>query len=206
MKIVIVSAWFFEKMGYCESILAKEFALLGHEVHVISGNIKPYFNMLDYEKTYGCFIGPPIVECGDFQIGEYMLHRLPHIIFFRRLYIKGLLRKIKEIKPDVVQDFTVVSWHALALSLSRLVYGYKLFLGNHHTMSVSPWATEKSVKAVLKRLFIYLSAYPLGRLISHCAEKCYAVTPDCRELAIKFMGVPASRCELWHHCGGESAK
>jgi len=213
VKIVIVTASFSEKMGYCESMLAQQFALDGNKVHVISGNIKPYFNMPGYEKTYGQFIGPPIVDCGDFQIGKYVLHRLPHMKLFRRIYIKGLLKNLREIRPDVVQDFTVVSWHAAVLSLGHWLYGYRLFLGNHHTMSVSPWATEKSVKAVLKRLFIYLSAYPLGRLISHSAEKCYAATPDCRELAIRFMGVPDSKCELaplgsdtkvFHPCRSES--
>lgn len=196
MKIVIVTPWFSEKMGYAESILAREFALEGHEVHVISGNIKPYFNMSDYENTYARFIGPPIVDCGDFQIEGYVLHRLPYIQIFRRLYIKGLLKKLKEIRPDVVQDFTVVSLHAAALSLGRWLYGYRLFLGNHHTMSISPWATEKTMKTALKRLFIYITAYPLGRLISHSAVKCYPATPDCRELAIRFMGVPDSMCEV----------
>lgn len=183
-------------MGYAESLLAREFAIEGHEVHVISGNIKPYFNMPDYENTYARFIGPPIVDCGDFQIEGYVLHRLPYGQLLRRLYIKGLLKKLKEIKPDVVQDFTVVSWNALALSLGRLFYRYKLFIGNHHSMLLSPWATEKSVSASLKMLFVHLLVYPLGRIISLISEKCYSVTPGCSELAIRFMGVPASKCDL----------
>ena len=61
MKIVILSSWFSERMGYIENCLPKALALLGHEVHVVSSTAQVYFNSPDYKEVYEPFLGKIIV-------------------------------------------------------------------------------------------------------------------------------------------------
>ncbi len=58
MKIVIVSSFYSEGMGYSENNLPKALASLGHEVHVITSNLNVYGTSSDYPKNYESFLGP----------------------------------------------------------------------------------------------------------------------------------------------------
>src|SRR5687768_1444482 len=104
MKIVLVSNWYSENMGYSENILPKALAHLGHEVHLITTTAQIYYNSKFYDQTYGVYLGPPIVEKGSKQIDGYFLHRLPFKAG-REIQIQGLVEKIMEIKPQIVQTF-----------------------------------------------------------------------------------------------------
>jgi glycosyltransferase involved in cell wall biosynthesis len=196
MRIVVLTPWFSEKMGYIENILPKEYAKEGHEVHLVTSNVKTYFNVPEYKDLYEKFIGPPIVECGVSELDGYTVHRLPHGTFIGFLYIKGLLRKLIELRPDIVQDFEVVSLNVLTACLATLFCKFKLFIGNHICLSVSPWAVERSWQGRLKRLFVFSTLFPVGRFVSVIAKKCHAATPDCLDLAVKFLGVPRNKCIL----------
>jgi hypothetical protein len=57
MRIAIISDWFSEKMGYAENCLPKALASLGHEVHLITSNVQPYFNSPNYRETYDLLSG-----------------------------------------------------------------------------------------------------------------------------------------------------
>ena len=52
MKIVFLSVWFSEKMGYIENCLPKELVALGNEVHVVSTTAQVYYNDPDYLSVY----------------------------------------------------------------------------------------------------------------------------------------------------------
>lgn len=196
MKIVILTRWFSEKTGYIENILPREYAKEGHEVHLVTSNVKTYFNAPEYKDLYEKFIGPPVVECGVSKLDGYTVHRLPHGSFFGFLYVKGLLRKLIELQPDIVQEFEVISSNVLTACLATLFCKFKLFIGNHTCLSVSPWTTEQSWQGRLKRLFAYSIFFPIGRIVSMIANKCHAATPDCLDLAVKFYGVPRNKCIL----------
>jgi hypothetical protein len=50
MKIVFVTAWYSEGMGYLENCLPKAIAKLGHEVHIITSTAQVYYNHEYYAK------------------------------------------------------------------------------------------------------------------------------------------------------------
>ena len=57
MRIVVITDWYSEKMGYIENCLPKTLAELGHNVHVVSSTAQVYYNDPFYEKTYAHYLG-----------------------------------------------------------------------------------------------------------------------------------------------------
>src|SRR5512141_1345098 len=98
MRIVLISDWFAEKMGYAENCLPRALAALGHEVHLITSNAQPYFDKPLYEKTYEPFIGPGIVAVGKKETDGYTLHRLPYGRVMGRLRIQGLIGFLRTLR------------------------------------------------------------------------------------------------------------
>ena len=96
MKICIVCGHFMPRIGYQEVYLARTFARLGHDVHVITSN-KPSpsvknLNLPDYpigievEKNY-----------------NYQIHRLKSFISVRAIVLSNGVRKtVESIKPELV--------------------------------------------------------------------------------------------------------
>ncbi len=89
MKIVILSNWFSERMGYIENCLPKALAKQGHEVHVISSTAQVYYNSPDYKNVYEPFLGKNIQEVGVKQVDGYTLHRIPFIDLDNKVCLKN---------------------------------------------------------------------------------------------------------------------
>src|SRR5690242_17600122 len=106
-------------MGYAENCLPKALAALGHEVHVVSANVQPYFDSPSYAATYEPFIGPPVVPTGEKELDGFVLHRLPFGRLFGRLRIRGLLAKLRAIGPDVVQTLEAAAISTYEAALGR---------------------------------------------------------------------------------------
>src|SRR5690349_9894513 len=106
MKVVIISDWFAEKMGYAENLLPKAMAKdTSVEVHVVTSDLQPAFS--NYAEVYEPFIGPRQQSPGTKKIHNYTLHRLPHGVEVkgRGIQLKGLYKLLKKINPDIVQCF-----------------------------------------------------------------------------------------------------
>ena len=187
MRIVIVVDWFAEQMGYAENFLPRSLAKQGYEVHVVTSNVQPYFNSPTYKTTYEPFIGPPVVKCGTKQHDGYTLHRLQHGFWRERLRIKGLLRTIRALKPQIVQTFTVISPSTYELVLAKPALNYKLFVGSHVHASVFPPA--KKWFGIRSRFKWIRHAATIGRLVSLASEKCYTLSRDAADIAIEFFGM-----------------
>lgn len=194
MKIVIVTDWFAEKMGYAENCLPKALAALGHDVHVVTSNVQPYFNTLSYRQTYEPFLGPGIVECGVKTLDGYTLHRLPHSLREWRVGIRGVIRTLWRLRPDIVQVFDTANRSTYQVALASRFIGYRLFLGFHRHASVFPPATQWG--GLRQRLNWLVYAATLGRMVSRLSEKCYAISRDAADVAIEFFGVEARKCEI----------
>jgi glycosyltransferase involved in cell wall biosynthesis len=198
MKIAIISDWFAEQMGYAENCLPKALAELGAEVHVVTSDAQVYFDSPFYKETYEPFIGPGIVECGVKRIDGYTLHRLPHgrsksRISLHRLYIPSLLRKLAELKPDVVQTFDVgcpTTYHA---ALGKIFLGYQLFLETHTHASVwSPRTRSPRIRTRLRECAIDVA----NKLASAISVKCYPISTDAADIAVKHLGVQRRKVEV----------
>ena len=194
MKIVFVFNGFTENTGYTSNCLPKAMAQLGHEVHVIAPNVQVYFNHPQYKETYQEFYGDPIIEIGEKELNGFRLHRLPYKTYNTEVYMKGLYRKIKQLKPEVVHVFQLDAIMTHQLTWYKFIMGYKLFTANHVLKSVFPLADNWSNLNVFKKLAWNLKHYIPGRFISLNTKKTYCQTPDAKEIAIDFFGVRKSIC------------
>jgi len=189
MRIVIISDWFAEKMGYAENCLPKALASLGHEVHLVTSNVQVYFDSPNYKEIYEPFIGPPVVPCETKQLDGYTLHRLPYTRWRGRLRIQGLLAKLRSLRPQIVQTFDAWSVTTYEAALAKPVLRYKLFTGNHICASVFPLANGTAVMGKRARVKWFATVSRPGRLVSYLTEKCYPATVDCADIALRFLGV-----------------
>jgi glycosyltransferase involved in cell wall biosynthesis len=186
VRLVFVSDWFGEKMGYAENCLPKAMAALGHDVHVVSANVQPYWDSPAYAETYQSFLGPPVVACGERSLDGFTLHRLPHGRVMGRLRIRRLMARLRALRPQVVQTFEVAAVSSYQAAAARPLLGYRLFVESH--LHASVFGTKRGWQLRLAR--------GLGRGLSLAAEKCYAISQDVADIAVGQLGIPARKIEL----------
>jgi glycosyltransferase involved in cell wall biosynthesis len=109
--------------------------------------------------------------------------------------IVGLGDKLNCLRPDVVQTTTPIGWNTLQAARYKLKLGYKLFTGNHHHASVFPLA-QKPDGLSKERMSCFIKRTVPGRMVGLVTEKCYAITSDCADVAIRFFGVPSQKVEV----------
>jgi len=193
MKIVLVSTWYSENMGYSENTLPKSLAYLGHEVHLITSTAQVYYNSKFYDSTYRKFIGPPILEPVSKQIDGYTLHRLPLKEKLLGIKIEGLIDKVAEIKPDIVQTFDIDGLNTYSLALAQPKFGYKLFTEMHMHASVYPSYQTKKLLRIIKWYWKW------GRFlkkINDATVLCYPIAADCADIAKIVFKVPENKLKI----------
>lgn len=195
MKIVILTTWFSERMGYIENCLPKAMAKLGHEVHVVSSTAQVYYNSPDYKEVYEPFIGKNIQPEGVKQVDGYTLHRIPFTDIKNKVFFNGLSKKLKEINPDAVQVFDAFSVATLQAAYYKIIFGYDLFTANHTVASVFPLYQIGQGSIFHKIAFFFTRTVP-GTVISWITAKCYPATIDAKDIVIKYYGVPESKTRL----------
>jgi glycosyltransferase involved in cell wall biosynthesis len=198
MRIVVLTETFTRRMGYIQTILPKYFARQGHEVHVITMPFPPYYLLRDFKETYGQFTGEePIVPGTTESVNGYTLHVVAAERKLGYMRMVGLQRKLAEIRPDIVQTWVSVGWIALDAARMKRKCGYKLFSGNHNTMSTGheSLALGGSLRKRTKR---FVTRFLPGRYSSYAVERCYAVTVDCAEIAWRYYGVQRKKVEIMH--------
>ena len=196
VRVVILAEGFTKMMGYTENNLPKALALLGHEVHVVTTNLQANYRTPDYRDIYESFLGPVEQPCGTEILDGYALHRLPHAKPLGYARIRGLTKKLRSLRPDVVQALAVASWIPLEAALARRSVGYRLFTGAHQTASVFPKVVKEGSRWCAARLKSDVRRALPGRIVSFFSEKCYAATVDCAEIAEKYYGVPKQKIDV----------
>ena len=196
MKIAIVSAFYSEGMGYSENCLSRALAKLGHDVHVVTSTYNVYGSEPLYDATYREFLGPPTTAPGVRAVDGYTVHRLHAGLVAGYVNIRGLNAKVRELAPEIVHSLEVASLQTYKLAGLRPVARFKLFTETHQTLSVMrPYMLGKNGNH-LKRAFYRLTRTLPSFLASLTIEACYAVTPDCLEVARRFYGVPVAKLKL----------
>jgi len=195
MKIVFLTVWFSDKMGYIENCLPKALAKLGHDVHVVSSTALVYYNEANFDSIYKPYLRENILQPGKSQIDGFTLHRLPFRTIGGKILIKNLGKKLKEIEPDIVQSFDPFSFITLQGAFYKSKLGYKYFTANHIVASVFPLYHKDKNNYFKKALFFVTRTIP-GKLIAQITSRCYPATIDALEIAVKYYGVPTSKAKL----------
>jgi glycosyltransferase involved in cell wall biosynthesis len=188
MKIVVVTDWISEKMGYSENALPKALARAGAQVHVVTSDLQPYFP--NYKEAYEDFLGSRIQPAGTKKLNGFTLHRLVHASQSHGVRIRGFHREIASIRPDIVQVFTIPTWSTYQSVLSKVQLGFKLFLEEHTHASV----LNLSWKG---KLFFAGFRLTVGKMISGMSERCYAIAPDVAEIVEKYFGYSRNKIQIY---------
>jgi glycosyltransferase involved in cell wall biosynthesis len=183
-------------MGYSENCLPKALASLGHDVHLVTSTFNVYGNLPQYDEIYREFLGPRQIEPGSSTVDGYQVHRLESHIVRGYVWFKGLTRKIRELAPDIVHSLELASLQTFELALAKPFLGFKLFCETHQTMSVIKPYMLKPGGASLKRLGYRMTRTLPAFLSNFAMEHCYAVTPDCGEVAARFYGLPRAKMKF----------
>jgi glycosyltransferase involved in cell wall biosynthesis len=195
MKIAVVSTFYSEGMGYTENCLPRALTALGHDVHVIATVFNVYGNDADYAKTYQAFLGPNRVSAGQTSVDGYQVHRLEAAVVGGYVVPRGLSAKVRALSPDVVHSLEIASVQTYELAWQRMFRRFALFCETHQHMSVVKPFLKQSGAGLQKAVYRLTRTLPT-RLASHAVEKCYAIAPDCAEVAARFYGVPREKIKL----------
>ena len=184
-------------MGYLQNMLPKYLARLGLEVHLVTMDLAPYYQMRGAAETYRGFVDRGELSPGTVEAHEgYTLHVLPHRNLFGYMQMAGLRKRLQKIRPDIVQTQHTIGWLPLQAAAAKIMVGYKLFTGNHYHASVFPLASEKPIPMSRELIRCRITRTLPGGLVALATEKCYAITSDCADVAVRFFGVPKRKIEI----------
>lgn len=189
MRVVILNETLPEGMGYAGLAIPKTMKKTGIDVHYVTAGLPVYYNMANYEQTYGDFHKKADPPGTVREIEGYPVHFLDHKKTYGGVRMLGLDEKLRELRPDVVQTFSHVAWAPLDAALLQRSHGYRLFTGNHTTASVYPLANMNACVFHPKRIKEFLIRGLPGRFVSSRMERCYGATVDCSRVARDFFGV-----------------
>ena len=199
MKIIFVSSWYSEGMGYLENCLPKALIKLGHEVHLITSTAQVYYNQPYWRDAYSAYLGEPIVEERTNDSNGVTIHRLDFKTIRKRISIIGLTTLIKSIKPDVVHTFMHADWDTLRIVLTKWLISkpFKLFTSNHTSYLALFPTPQAHIDFNWKRKTLFFLTFTLaGTFISFYTKKCFCVTTDAAEVANKYFGVPKNKLKV----------
>jgi glycosyltransferase involved in cell wall biosynthesis len=196
MRIVCLTPWYSEGMGYSENMLPKSLAKEGAEVHVVSSNTQVSYNSPNYSKVYESFLGPGIVACGVKEINGFTLHRLPFYEtkkYFRGPGITDLYSYLEQLKPDIIQTFEIDLDIAYVAALYCKSNSCKLFTECHVHASVF-----MNRKNRLKKIagYFWKNFSKWLQVINGTTQICYVIAPDVQELATSYYKVPKNKIKL----------
>lgn len=196
MRIVVVSEWFSEHMGYTDNCLPKALASLGHEVHLVTSTLKPYGTASFYDDVYAGFLGPAVVEPSTHEQDGFVVHRLAHFMVRDRIGLRGLAPLLRELRPDVVQALSHSAFSAVQVAVLQPRLRFRLFTANHVLPSVFPPPSAGDPPSRAWRLRTRLTLGLPGRFVAWRSERCYAATQDAVEVANEHLGVPLAKLEV----------
>jgi glycosyltransferase involved in cell wall biosynthesis len=195
ITIVVVSEFFAEGMGYLENLFPKYLARLGADAHVVATDLPLSYRNKREADAYQGFVRP--FPAGTVQnIDGFKLHVVGHRNVFSHMRMTGLRSKLFSLRPDVVQTMTPIGWIAVDTAMLKQRLGYKLFSGCHYHSSVFPLSSQNGNASNLAKLHCLITRTIPGRLASFAAEKCYAISSDCADVADQFFGVPRKQIEI----------
>lgn len=199
MKIVVLTETYAPTMGYLPTMLSKHLARLGCDVHLVTLDRPPSGNLADAgddfrRATTGAL--PPVGSVSE--VDGYRVHVVEHRRTLGHARAVGLVRKLLEIRPEIVYSTVAIGWLPLQAAALKVLLGFKLFTGSHTAASLFPLAREPRSTLCWARVGCLVTRTFPGRLVSLLTEKCYCPTSDCGEIARRFFGVQRKKVVVMH--------
>lgn len=156
MKIVHIMGWYIPKMGYQENFLPAEQKKLGVDVEIITSDRVPEYK--GYERNVGSIIGGRIIGTGIFEENNVKIHRLPSLFEMDgQILLKGLIKKLKQLKPDIVQAHGAFSPLTLQVVMWSKYLNYSVFIDDHsHETNFYIDSLAKRIYIILIKLFYFI--------------------------------------------------
>lgn len=188
LRIVHVSDYLMPESGYDEALLPKWNAKHGHEVHLVTSD-RIFSPIADYENVLGKFGGSRICGTGEFFSNGVTVHRLP-CSWERgpRLWIKGLKKKLAEIKPDVVFCHGSSSPTAFRLAWWAKRRRVPLLMDCHMLYVVMR-------RDILARLFYAALRIGTRLILAPAVYRFLGVAEECCDYLKQAQGAPAKKVE-----------
>jgi glycosyltransferase involved in cell wall biosynthesis len=185
-------------MGYLGTVLPKYLARLGLDVHLLATDLPAYHNLDEYRAGMPAFLEQQVLAAGTaYAVDGYTVHVLGHKRVLGYVYMPGMYRKLKEIRPDVVYSILAIGWIPLQAALAKHLCKFQLFTGSHTTALMFPLASAAST-SMIERLAVLFTRWIPGRLVSLFSRTCYCPTDDCGEVAARFFGVQKRKVKVVH--------
>jgi glycosyltransferase involved in cell wall biosynthesis len=197
MKIVFISSWYSEGMGYSENMFPKAMGKLGVDVHLITSTAQIYYHHPQYSKIYQPYLGPNIVSEGIKEEESFTLHRLPYYEtknIFRGPGITKLYEYLDEIKPDVIQTFEILPETTLIAAQYANEKNCLFFTECHTHASIFRKGNRRGLKERIKSILNLVS--PQLNYINRTTKICYPIAEDVADLAVNFYKVPRKKIKI----------
>lgn len=192
MRIVYVVETFTVGLGYIDNVLPRELARLGHEVHVLTCDLPMYYqtNYHFFKNVDGGSGGKGSTE----DLDGFTLHWLPYAMIGRRIVIRGLHDRMRELKPDVVVVRGISSYVMGQVILAKIAMGnFRLFTSTGQEYSNIPAELRDGGFLSLPRFKNLATRVIPGKTFSCFVDRCIGSTMDCVDYAVDFYGVPRSK-------------
>jgi len=185
MRILHVIDYFQPELGYQEAHLAREQALAGNEVHVVTSD--RYFPFPDYKSTIYPLLGKRICGTGVSEFMGYFIHRLP--IQFEiscRCWMANLENRICKIDPEIVHVHNLCNFTAtrVARFKKRQRSPFRLIYDDHMVEMVSQRPYRNFIYSIFRTIF--------AEQLVEQADAFVAVTNETKEFMSGFYGIPSN--------------
>ena len=197
MKIVFISVWYSEGMGYSENMFPKALANLGEDVHMVTSTAQIYYHLPNYDKIYKPYLGPRFVDSGIKEIDGYTLHRLPYYEtqnIYRGPGIKALYDYLEKLKPDVIQTFEIMLETTLIAAKYARENNCLFFTECHTHASAFRKDHKKTYKEKIKNILNSFNSKL--KLINDTTKICYPIAVDVAELVGSYYKVPKKKIKI----------
>nr|WP_319374732.1 glycosyltransferase family 4 protein [uncultured Methanobacterium sp.] len=133
MKIVHVMDWYMPNMGYQENFLPLEQKKLGNDVEIICSDRIPKIE--GFKETIGIKLQNRIIGEGNFPDNGINIHRLNCYEIRGLVFLKGLKKKIDELKPDIVHLHGSLTLSTFRVLISLNNKNYKIVVDDHSNIN-----------------------------------------------------------------------
>jgi glycosyltransferase involved in cell wall biosynthesis len=198
MRVVIINETFSPEMGYLGSMLPKFLARQGIETQVLATDLAPYHGLDEFKNGVPDFLAAQARSAGTvLDCDGYKVHILSHGRALGHVFMRGMYRVLRQIRPDVVYSVLAIGWIPLEAALLRTILGYRFFCGSHTSALTFASATVRNGK-LGSRISEAAKRWIPGRIVSLLSERCYCPTADCGTIATTYFGIQEHKLSIVH--------